>query len=181
MALNSNAQFYKKVLSNMILVFCVSFVVILNLIRFSDLLKSPSTFEKKNEAKLQSFYRIEFFDEQRTDFPKVVFADASAPKAYFRSSLSFLQNKENLKVFVVSCALETQIKDSFFKKYPNINFEKKHCPAQFEDFEKLMNVQDAIVFFLFDSEFLRKNHIIDFVAIKTLKPKVKMMEIKNAN
>ena len=184
MALNNNAEFYKKVLSKIILVFCISFLIVLNIIRFSNLIaeKKEPPAEPLRASKV--FFSINFFEADQKETPKIVLINSNGSSAYLKSVLSFLKKRENLSVYFVNCAQnQTALKkmNTVFKNDFHLPFEEILCYEKSSEYLKFLSKKNSVLVFALRPECFLKNNIISLAQTQNLVPKVKITEVKYAH
>lgn len=184
MALNNNAEFYKKVLSKIIFVFCVSFLIILNVIRFSNLTHEKKESEVELPKASKFFFSIDFFEANQKDSPKIVLIDSNASNAYLKSVLSFLKNRENSNVYFINCAQNKIISkkmNTVFKNNLSLPFKEILCHENSNEYLKFLSKKNSVLVFALRSEYFLKNNIISLAQTQNLAPKVKITEVKYAH
>jgi len=174
MALNNNAQFYKKLLEKISLLFCLFFLLIANVMRFNQLDDAkeikPALINEK--PKFVSF--VDFRDKNSQS--KILFLETSLKQ----KELSMILSKEQPKsLFFINCASD---KNNHLQTFLENNFSVTEisCDATKEELTSYLEEEALIVLFL-DSIDLPPIEVLRTAEKSGLKPSVHMMEIKNAN
>jgi len=184
MALNNNAEFYKKVLSKIILVFCISFLIILNIIRFSNLTNEKKESATELSKASQFFFSINFFEANQKDRPKIVLTDSNGSNAYLKSVLSFLKKNNNSMIYFINCAQNITISkkmNTVFKNNLSLPFEEIVCYENSDEYLKFLSKKNSVLVFALRPEHFLKNNIISLAQTQNFVPKVKITEVKYAH
>ena len=194
MALNNNAEFYKKVLSKIIFVFCISFLIILNVIRFSNLINEKKEPTPQPFKASKFFFSINFFEANQKESPKIVLIDSNGSNAYLKSiifekdqyfiDLYFLKNRENSRIYFINCAQNKIISkkmNTVFKNNLSLPFEEILCHENSNEYLKFLSKKNSVLVFALRPEYFLKNNIISLAQTQNLAPKVKITEVKYAH
>lgn len=184
MALNNNAEFYKKFLSKIILVFCISFLIILNVIRFSNLINEKKEPTPQPFKASKFFFSINFFEANQKESPKIILTDSDGSITYFKSILSFLRNNENLKIYFINCMQNQTVSkkmNTVFKNNLRLPYEEILCYENSNEYLKFLSKKNSVLVFALRPEHFLKNNIISLAQIQNLAPKVKITEVKYAH
>ena len=182
MALNNYSQLYKKLSYYICICFCLFFVIVANLMRFNQL--QATRVEPQQEPRVKSSQVYSVFFQTKKNPSKMIFIQDNINPIYLSSVFSQINEEKYQTFFILNCSkqrYENGLLRFLASKYKNIDVLSKDCQMSQDQLKTMLeDGQSLIVFILNEKKFTHKTALKAAEKL-TLKPSIKISEIKNAS
>lgn len=176
MSINNRAEYYKKLLNHIVFIFCLLFILFLNVLRFYQLKDEKKPIPQEIISK--PIY-ISFVLFQSKGHPHMIFLQDQNNINYFKTAFKNIVLKKGSKITLINCAPDNfQNLTSFLsQKFPKASFSKEKCEISQDLLQKKYNNHEFLVFIL-NNHYLTHKNALHFAYQNQLKPELKIVEIK---
>lgn len=180
MALNNNTQLYKKLSYYICICFCLFFVIVANLMRFKQLEAARIEPEKQPKMTTSQVYSVFFRTYQNP--PKMIFLQDNVNPVYLSSVFSQINEKNYQNFVVLNCGAqkyEQALLQFLSSRFKNIVFSSESCQISQEKLKEKLKDENTLTVFILNKKNLKHETALKTAEKLTLKPSIKISEIKN--
>lgn len=178
MAFGDNEIFYKKLLWGIIGVFCLLFVIGLNVMHYENLVLHAPAEKKAVKSQEKYIFSVLFTPLEKADMPRMIFLSDVQNAPYLSTMLSFLKETQPENIVLINC---TTADTSLLKQFlfgPRLI--ESECNVQENNMEEILAADYNLVVLVLNKNFV--HHAALRAAERArLKPNIKMAEVKYAD
>ena len=174
---NNAKFFYQKLFARIIFIFCLFFIVAINLIRFNQLYLSPKPKPLPLKPNPSFLYSAVFQNPLHEN--KIIFLENIKNTSYLKSLLSFIESSSFEQIFLINC---THDDVSYFEPFFNhIPFIQVSCDIDQASVKEILEDENGLIVAVFENQSFNHQNILHAAERFSLKPKIQISEIKNEN
>lgn len=178
MASGDNEIFYKKLLWGIVGVFCLLFVIGLNVMHYEDLTLHMPAEKKAVKPQDEYIFSVLFTPFEKADRPRMIFLSDVQNAPYLENVFSFLKKTQPENIVLINCtASDTGLLKRFLSGARLIESE---CGVQENNMEEILAANYNLVVLVLSKNFV--HHAALRAAERAgLRPNIKIAEIKHAD
>lgn len=178
MALGDNEIFYKKLLWGIIGIFCLLFVVGLNVIRYEYLVFHASAEKKAVKPHEEYIFSVLFTPFEKAEMPRMIFLSDVQNARYLSTVFSFLKKAQPENIVLINCkAADTSLLKQFLS---GARLIESACNTHENNIEEILAANYNLVVLVLNKNFV--HHAALRAAERAgLRPNIKIAEIKHAD